>query len=1255
MIDAPQLLADLKPLLRTLEQDLLERSESDEVPEVGRRLRAEHLEAKRIERTAQSYEEWRADYATQVAAAWVLSGVFVRFLEDNRLIDPPKLSGAGGRRQRAHDEHEVYFRAHPTETDREYLLTVFDDLARLPGAEEVFGGHNPLRDLPSWLSGDAAGNLLQFFQKIDPATGALRHDFTDPNWNTRFLGDLYQDLSEAARKKYALLQTPEFVEEFILSRTLDPALGEFGLDGFRMIDPACGSGHFLLGSFARLLDRWQHKEPGTNVRALAQRALDSIHGVDLNPYAVAIARFRLLLAAMRSCGITRLADAPDFHLSLACGDSLLHEGQLELALDGAGEEQHAYPSEDLSLLKGILLPRRYHAVVANPPYITPKDRALSERYRQRFRTCHMKYSLSVPFMERIFGLATEGGFTGQITSNSFMKREFGRKLIEEFFPKVDLTHVIDTGGAYIPGHGTPTVILFGRNRRPVSSTIRTVLGIRGEPTAPENPAEARVWSAIRAQADQPGSRSAFVSSADSLREQFHRHPWSIGGGGAAELKTRIDDARAKTLDKVAASVGITAVTGEDEVFVQPLQTLRRRRIEQIKLLVEGDIVRDWRVGPALSSVWLYGEDYALIRLESLPQTYRMFWQWRAAINRRRRFGIPMVERGLTWYEWQELYRSKFRWPLSIAFGEIATHNHFALDGGGKVFKHTAPIIKLPKDTDRSGHLQVLGVLNSSIACFWLRQVCFPKGGDHVGQEGARVSRIRWEERFAFNSANVEQFPLPARLPLEPARRLDALGCRLRNLSPAESVTGHNGVKIVAELPVRQDEWERTREEMIALQEELDWQCYRLYSLLDEELTHHEEPPPIRLGQRAFEIVMARKVVAGELETTWFDRHRAMPITEIPVEWPEEYRRLVERRIELIEKDPNIRLIEQPEYKRRWNTEPWEHQLKRALRIWLLDRLESYFDLDGRMNDAGIPTARLDIALVSTARLSDLAGKDEEFMRVAELYRDDPAFDLRRLVDELVQDESVPLLPVMRYKDTGLRKRAEWERTWELQRQEDALERELRQEFTRDTKPPEPDTLISWTEAQRHPAARLAFHEGDEEAARLLRPAVPSLPFRELVRLAQKYGLGDIPVPPKYTGADFLESRYWRLRGKLDVAKERWVCFPHCEGSDGAPLITWAGYDHLQLAQAVSALFVDVQERLGGREDPRLAPLLACLVELLPWLKQWHNDVHPEYGVGMGDYFEGFLLDEARQMGRTPEEIRAWTPPQRPGRGRGRGG
>ena len=157
--------------------------------------------------------------------------------------------------------------------------------------------------------------------------------------------------------------------------------------------------------------------------------------MDVNPYAVAIARFRLLLAALRECGIRRLQDAPDFHFNLAVGDSLLHgvRGRDQRVLN-FHELAHHYQSEDLTELQRILVPGTYHAVVANPPYITPKDRALNEAYRERYDTCHMKYSLAVPFLERIFQLVVPGGYTGQITANSFMKREFGKKLIEEFVP-----------------------------------------------------------------------------------------------------------------------------------------------------------------------------------------------------------------------------------------------------------------------------------------------------------------------------------------------------------------------------------------------------------------------------------------------------------------------------------------------------------------------------------------------------------------------------------------------------------------------------------------------------------------------------------------------------------------------------------------------------------------------------------------------------------------------------------------------------
>ncbi len=1280
MIDRSKLLSDLQKLLARLELDLLERSESADVPDVGMALRAEYDRAKAAERTAQNYEDWRSDAITQAAVAWVLSCVFVRFLEDNRLIDPPKIAGPGERLHRARDEWELYLGQAAEPNERDYLLTIFDELARLPGTTDLFGEHNPIRELPNWLSGDGAKLLLDFFQKIDANTGTLIHDFTDPNWDTRFLGDLYQDLSEAARKKYALLQTPEFVEEFILERTLEPALDEFGLvvtasasdpqpstldpQPFKMIDPACGSGHFLLGSFRRILDRWQRREPGTNVRELVQRTLDSVHGVDVNPFAIAIARFRLLLAAMRACGIQRLdKGVPDFKLNLVCGDSLLHaplaaggkkytagQQELDFALtddlslvighsslandqgpmtkDSSDECDHAYRSENLPELKRLLRGGQYHAVVANPPYIVPKDSQLSQRYRKRFASCHRQYSLSVPFLERIFRLAVAGGYTGQITANSFMKREFGKKLIEAFFPGVDLTHVIDTSGAYIPGHGTPTVILFGRHRPPVASTLRTVMGIRGEPATPDDPARGLVWSAIVAQVDQPGSQSEFVSVGDSSRELFHKHPWSIGGGGASELKDLLDEGGRTPLATFVDAIGRTTVVGDDDAWILDLHSGRRRGLRPYVVPFGiGEGIRDWGTFNLPWVIYPYrtlgGEVVTDERL------VRALWPNRATLSARTVFGKSLSDMGRPWWEHLEHYRDKLRTPLSIVFAFVATHNHFVLDRGGKVFNRSCPVIKLPRDASEDDHLALLGILNCSVACFFIRASSYDNGS---GGE-------QWERRRQINGTMLEEFPLPAGRPVLTARLVDSLAADAASFRPASIAS--RGAPTRAALSTAKAAAQLARSQMIAAQEELDWECYRVYGLTEESLitghsslandkgqmTNDKRQMTLHLGQRAFEIVLARKMAAGETQTTWFERHGSTPITELPAEWPDDYRQLVERRIALIASDPNIRLIEQPEYKRRWNTEPWDSQLARALREWLLDRLESYFDFDGRMkevishsslvireesevappmtNDQGLmtPPPLADIALVSVAKLADVARQDAEFQQVGELYRDDPAFDVQKLVEELVAAECAPLLPVLRYKPSGLIKRGVWERTWDLQRQEDAIDAR--------TKLPSADP--------QHLSA---------DAARDLK----------------QQQVGNIPVPTKYDSKDFLDSNLWRLRGKLDVPKERWINFPHCEGPDGTPVIAWAGYDHLQQAKAISAYYVDIQERLGGRDDPRLPPLLAGLIELLPWLKQWHNHIDPHFGMAMGDYFEGFVNEEAKQLGQTLDQLKAWVPP-----------
>lgn len=314
--------------------------------------------------------------------AWVLAAVFLRFCEDNGLVDEPLLSGPGDRRQRAEDHRGAWFAEHPAAGDREWLEEVVRRVRVLPGLDEVFGDHSPL-----WLFGpsaDGARALLETWWRLDAAGTGLRHDFTDPELDTRFLGDLYQDVSAYAKQMYALLQTPEFVESFILDRALDPALDEHGVEGFTMIDPACGSGHFLLGAFARVLAR--RRRGGAGSRADVEAALKSVHGVDVNPFAVAIARFRLLVTALQAAGLTRLNDAPHFTLHLAVGDALLHGTRgdrlpFSAEADLRATLAHRYPTEDSDEANRLLEAGRYHVAVGNPPYITVKDAALSRAYR----------------------------------------------------------------------------------------------------------------------------------------------------------------------------------------------------------------------------------------------------------------------------------------------------------------------------------------------------------------------------------------------------------------------------------------------------------------------------------------------------------------------------------------------------------------------------------------------------------------------------------------------------------------------------------------------------------------------------------------------------------------------------------------------------------------------------------------------------------------------------------------------------------
>jgi len=366
--------------------------------------------------------------------------------------------------------------------------------------------------------------------------------------------------------------------------------------------------------------------------------------------------------------------------------------------------------------------------------------------------------------------------------------------------------------------------------------------------------------------------------------------------------------------------------------------------------------------------------------------------------------------------------------------------------------------------------------------------------------------------------------------------------------------------------------------------------------------------------------MTGEVETPGIETTWFTRHRSTPITELPSHWPADYRALVERRIALIESNPWLELLERPEYKRRWNQPAWEELEAQALREWLLDRLEAAGSAQGGRGGgppaAGVSDYWPEPALQRIDQLSAVAERDASFMAVAALYTSQAGFDLPALLADLLQTESVPALAALRYTDTGLRKRADWEHTWQQQRMEDAIDAAVAVELTR----PDDETPEEWQ-------ARANTETTHRKQAQV----------------------GTLPAPPKYARVDFQHNDAWRLRGALDVPKERWLRLPDpLQG--GQWLYGWAGWTPAQRVQAIAGTLIDAETR-HGVPVPTLIPLYAAIAEELPWVKQWHNTIDPDFGLGMGDYFDQWLRGELQKHGLTRAKLTEWRPEKAMRRGR----
>ncbi|MFI5758610.1 BREX-2 system adenine-specific DNA-methyltransferase PglX [Streptomyces sp. NPDC051569] len=1181
VISSELLCRDLRGLMVGLRSDLRERAQESAAAAV---LESDYARARKERTTSATWDSWRDEQIGRAAASWLLALTMIRFCEDNGMLDASALLAV----EEPKDDSPL--------SDERAREAVFDVLARVRSLP-VMGQVLSPRSNPLWKiapSSQALRTLRSFWLRRSPE-GSLEHDFTDATRDTRFLRDLYVALDEQATKSYGLVATPDFVADMILDLTVEPAVAESGLPGFRAVDPACGSGTFLLSLFSRLFHLWTDAEPGMSPWQRAARALRSVHGVDIDPCAVSVARFRLLVAAMNATSERRLSTVPDVPVVVAVGDSLLqgrgapHVG--DLALEEPSGISPRGEFSDYSRRHDLLGRVSYHAVVSNPSYLTVKDKSLSTLYHDAYVSCRGKYALTAPFTERAFELAATGrnsGYVGLLMANSFMKREFGRPLIEHVLSRVEVSRIIDTSGAYLPGHGTPTVVLSGRNHEPDPQVpVYLVVSKEGEPALPEVPSDGLVWQSLRAMSGRSvATEDRWARSFFQYRSELAHFPWSLTDPTSRDVLSRME--QGERLGERVARIGYQAATGSDDIFCAPLRSFKRSRAEQEACVqvVTGSGIRDWSVRSESAAFYPRAPGENSIRpkaidLSRFPGHHRRLRPyWSVLVER------PGIKNSAPWYDWHQVASNQNVHYWSIVFPWVATHPHFSLLREPLVPLNSAPVLKLSPSASENDHLELLGLLNSSAACFWLKHMSQSKGEPRIGQlRGGEA----WERIFEFTSTRLRDLPLPACFPLEQAASLDAMATSLTQLS--SSITDTRIPLDQEFLDSAESRWASTRSRMVAVQEELDWRVYESYGLLTDDCelaSPLDEPPPLKVGERAFEIVLARKAQEGLVSTTWFERHGATPTTEIPLHWPAAYRNLVRGRIEAIEQHASLRLLEQPEHKRRWSTPGWHHFLRVGLRDRMLDRCERADLWFETTDEEHRPVAR------TVEQLANFLAADAEFVMLAARYS--PGTRVLDVVQSLLNDTHVPAAPPLRYKESGLAKRSDWEAAWERQ----------------------------WASGQG----------GDGTTDR------------------QEQTDPTLFVPPRYTSADFVKPSYWQQRGKHDVPNERFASYlPPFSPLSSATVLGWAGWDAHETAQVLLDLVESgAHADAGGLES--MFPLLAALQDILRRVQRTEADLGPTVPSGSYQVYEETFRRHVVRLGTSQAEIAGWRPPA-PRRGRPR--
>jgi hypothetical protein len=296
------------------------------------------------------------------------------------------------------------------------------------------------------------------------------------------------------RKAGGVYYTPTYIVDYIVRHTVGPLLeGKTPREvaDLRILDPACGSGSFLIGAYQFLLD-WhlhaylgdgatKHKKELIQVTTdtwrltTAERKrilLNNIYGVDIDPQAVEVTKLSLLLKVLEGetesarpyqAGFERIL--PDLGNNIKCGNSLIGPDFYDKAQTTFLDEEERYRVNVFDWqaeFPTIMHAGGFDAVIGNPPYVRPHnlEAQAKDYFWEHYSTFIKKSDLYCCFIERAVALLRDKGALGYIVSNGWLRLDSFERLREFLLDNTSPRTIIDFTGNVFPDATVKTVIIL---------------------------------------------------------------------------------------------------------------------------------------------------------------------------------------------------------------------------------------------------------------------------------------------------------------------------------------------------------------------------------------------------------------------------------------------------------------------------------------------------------------------------------------------------------------------------------------------------------------------------------------------------------------------------------------------------------------------------------------------------------------------------------------------------------------------------